>query len=144
MFNTFIESFGLIGLFVSAFISSTVAPGGSEAALIYMLNETSYSALDLVVIATLGNTLGALTTYYLGHLASRRFSPEKLLKPRFYQAKKLIQQYGAPLLIFSWLPIFGDLFCMAAGWLKIGFISSFLFIILGKFIRYYLIVWVLM
>ena len=55
----------LWGLFVSAFISSTIAPGGSEAVLAYMVSTGEYQVDHMIVIATIGNTLGALTTWFL-------------------------------------------------------------------------------
>jgi len=49
----------LWGLFVSAFISSTIAPGGSEAVLAYLVTEQLQPVMLLVAVATIGNTLGA-------------------------------------------------------------------------------------
>ena len=37
------ESIGLWGLFISAFISSTIAPGGSEAVLAYLISEKEFN-----------------------------------------------------------------------------------------------------
>ncbi len=49
--------FELGGLFSSAFISSTIAPGGSEAVLAYLVSTGQFQTELLVIIATLGNTL---------------------------------------------------------------------------------------
>ena len=49
------------GLFLSAFISSTIAPGGSEAVLAYMVSQGHYSVNYLLALAVIGNTLGAMT-----------------------------------------------------------------------------------
>ena len=69
-------SMNLWGLFVSAFISSTIAPGGSEAVLAYMVSTGEYQVEKMIVIATIGNTLGALTTWFLGWLAAKKFPLE--------------------------------------------------------------------
>ena len=60
--------YGALGLFISAFISSTLAPGGSEAVLTYLIIEGEDPTIYLVMLATLGNTLGAITTFYIGYL----------------------------------------------------------------------------
>jgi len=42
-------------------------------------------------------------------------------------------------LLLSWLPLIGDVLCLAAGWLRLNFIKSLFFITLGKFARYFII-----
>lgn len=139
MFDSLVEAYGALGLFISAFISSTVAPGGSEAVLVYLLLEEEHAPLLLVLVATAGNTLGALTTYYLGFLASSKYPPEKIKKKNFAKANAYIQRYGSAALLLSWLPIIGDVLCFAAGWVRLSVIKSSTFILVGKFARYSLI-----
>ncbi|PCH84072.1 MAG: hypothetical protein COB26_03725 [Piscirickettsiaceae bacterium] len=139
MFETLVESYGVLGLFISAFISSTLAPGGSEAVLAYLISEDKHDSLFLVLMATVGNTLGALTTYYLGYIAALTASSKHLNKKYFAKAHEGIQRYGSVALILSWLPIIGDVLCLAAGWVRLDFFKSLCFISLGKFARYYVI-----
>lgn len=139
MFDELFENQGAVGLFISAFVSSTLAPGGSEAVLAYLIVDGQYNSFYLVSLATLGNTLGALTTYYLGYIASSKLQAKKSKKKHFDKAHELIQRYGSVALIFSWLPLIGDVLCLAAGWVKLNFLKSLCFITLGKFARYYLI-----
>jgi len=40
------------------------------------------------------------------------------------------------------LPLIGDVLCLAAGWVKLNFIKSLSFIMLGKFLRYLFVAWV--
>jgi len=72
-------AFEIGGLFISAFISSTIAPGGSEAVLAYMAAAGHYQVGLLVAVATIGNTLGAMTTWGLGVLAAKKFPAATLL-----------------------------------------------------------------
>jgi membrane protein YqaA with SNARE-associated domain len=134
---------GLSGLFISAFISSTIAPGGSEAVLAFMVSEDAYQIPLLVMIATIGNTLGALTTWYLGSLAARKYPVEALLSQKKQKAVAWVKKWGRWALLFSWLPVVGDGFCFAGGWLKFSIISSGLIIFIGKLGRYAAIAWVL-
>jgi len=132
---------GLWGLFASAFISSTIMPGGSEAVLAYMVAKNLYSIQSLLIVATVGNTLGALTTWGLGMMAAKKFPLATLLPAKKQRALALVEQRGIWVLFFSWLPIIGDVLCFAGGWLKLPFISACLIILLGKFARYAMIVW---
>ena len=138
MYDTLI---GLWGLFASAFISSTIMPGGSEAVLAYMVAKNLYSIQALLIVATVGNTLGALTTWGLGMMAAKKFPLATLLPQKKQRALALIEQRGVWVLFFSWLPVIGDVLCFAGGWLKLPFISACLIILFGKFARYAMIVW---
>jgi membrane protein YqaA with SNARE-associated domain len=126
----------LAGLFVSAFVSSTLAPGGSEAVLVFLLHQAQTPASLLLVVATVGNTLGALTTWLLGHWAARRYPAESMRGDKRLRAVQSLRRFGVPLLLLSWLPLVGDGFCFAAGWLRMSFIASFIAIALGKLARY--------
>ncbi|MCP3665266.1 MAG: hypothetical protein GY696_22670 [Gammaproteobacteria bacterium] len=50
-------------LFGTSFLAATLLPGGSEALLAYAVHEQNASTESLLLIATLGNTLGGLTTW---------------------------------------------------------------------------------
>lgn len=133
--------YDLFGLFASAFISSTIAPGGSEAVLAYMVAHQSYTNVLLLSVATVGNTLGALTTWGLGVLAAKKYPVADLLSKDKQRALNTVERYGVWVLFFSWLPVVGDVFCFAGGWLRLPFIQGCLVILFGKLSRYAMIVW---
>ena len=126
----------LWGLFVSAFISSTIAPGGSEAVLAFMVSSGNFSVANLIVVATVGNSLGALTTWFLGWLAEKKFPLEKVLERRKQKSISLVRKWGVWALLFSWLPVIGDGLCFAGGWLRLAFWPACLAIVVGKSVRY--------
>lgn len=132
---------GLWELFLSAFISSTIAPGGSEAVLAYMASTGSYRIENLIVAATVGNTLGAMTTWGLGMLAARKYPVATLLSAEKQKALVTVKTRGLWTLFFSWLPVVGDALCFAGGWLRLPLFSAFLIIMFGKFCRYLVIAW---
>ena len=132
------------GLFISAFISSTVAPGGSEAVLAYMVSAGHYQVEFLVIIATIGNTLGAMTTWGLGVLAAKKFPVATLLSENKQKALDILRKKGIWTLLFTWLPVVGDALCFAGGWLKLPFFQACLIILLGKLGRYTAIAWMFM
>jgi membrane protein YqaA with SNARE-associated domain len=133
--------FEIAGLFISAFVSSTIAPGGSEAVLAYLVAAGHYPVGLIVVVATLGNTLGALTTWGLGVLAAKKFPVAAHLSKNKQQALELVRKRGLWTLFFTWLPVVGDALCFAGGWLKLPFYQACLIILLGKFGRYAVIAW---
>jgi membrane protein YqaA with SNARE-associated domain len=132
---------GVWGLFLSSFISSTIAPGGSEAVLAYMVSEGHYEVQLLVFIAAIGNTLGAITTWGLGALAAKKFPVATLLPEKKQNALNLVKKRGIWVLFFSWLPVIGDALCFAGGWLKLPLLPASLVILSGKFGRYAVVAW---
>jgi len=124
------------GLFVSAFISSTIAPGGSEAVLAYLVSEQLQPVMLLVAVATVGNTLGALTTWWLGTLAAKKYPAEHVLDAKKQKSLAWVRRWGNWSLLLSWLPVVGDGLCFAGGWLKLPLLVATIFIFFGKSVRY--------
>ena len=119
-------------LFFGGFLSATLLPGGSEAALLATLALNQYSVFSVITIATLGNTLGGLFNYWLGLWLPNRTQQQK----HGHKALAWLTKYGYWSLLFSWLPIIGDPLCLAAGWLRMKFLPSFVMILIGKALRY--------
>ena len=135
------SSIGAWGLFVSAFVSATIAPGGSEAVLAFLVAQAETPPALLLSIATVGNTLGALTTWLLGALAAAGWGMADGRRRRNEKSLERVRRWGVPILLFSWLPIVGDGLCFAGGWLKLPFIRSLVAITIGKALRYAVVVY---
>ncbi|MCL1091229.1 DedA family protein [Shewanella profunda] len=127
-------------MFSGAFLAATLLPGGSEVLLIALLNQAPETWISLVLVASIGNTLGAITSFYLGRMGRFAKSPEELSGSKYVRSLGLIERYGVWALLLSWAPIVGDILCVLAGWLKLPLISSILMILIGKTIRYLLVV----
>lgn len=126
----------LFSLFTISFLASTILPGGSEVYYSYLVINGEYSFFLLVLIATLGNTLGGFSNWLIGYAFNHYFCQDTQFEKKHLQAKKLIQKRGAPVLLLSWLPIIGDPLCLAAGLFKVPWLKSLLYIGIGKFFRY--------
>lgn len=124
----------LWGLFVSAFISSTLLPGGSEVVLGLLANQQEASNIILISIATLGNTLGGMTSWLLGLLVPS-------IDDKHQSSLDRITRFGPPILLLSWVPLIGDPLCLVAGWLRLSFWKSLFFIGLGKLLRYMAVIY---
>jgi membrane protein YqaA with SNARE-associated domain len=127
----------LAALFIAAFVSATVLPANSEIVLVAVLNAHPDRVVAAIALATLGNTLGGITTYGLGRLLPQSPSPlgegRVRVNPR---ALAMLRRHGAWALLLSWVPIVGDALCAAAGWLRVPFLASVAAIAAGKLARY--------
>ena len=125
----------LWGLFLSSFISSTLLPGGSELLLLYLAGQGGHDSLLLWAIATLGNSLGGMSSWGVGLLLAWRF-PFSALSRQRRRAVARVRRLGSPALLLSWLPVIGDPLCVAAGWLRVHWMTALILITLGKGARY--------
>ena len=130
------DALSLASLFASSLLSSTLLPGNSEVVLVAMLLSGVSQPWLLVLIATMGNSLGGLTNVILG-----RFFP--LREKSRWQEKAVgwLKRYGAATLLLSWMPVIGDLLCLLAGWMRISWGPVLFFLCLGKALRYVLVAW---
>jgi len=127
---------GPAALFIGSFLASTLLPGGSEAMLLFAVHEQPESQPQFWLIATLGNTLGGLSSWLIGWWLEKRFPGRGLSKPHQRSAVARIARHGSPVLLLSWLPVIGDPLCLAAGWSGIRVLPATLFIAAGKGLRY--------
>jgi membrane protein YqaA with SNARE-associated domain len=123
------EPVGLGALFVSSFLAATLLPGGSEVVFGALLLSDSVSVGAALVVATLGNTLGGLSTYLIGRLVPDRKTDARMIG--------WLRRWGAPVLLLSWVPLIGDALCLAAGWLRVNGLYATVFIAVGKGARYW-------
>ncbi len=133
------EDYSLVGLFLSAFLSSTILPGSSEVVLVALATHGDRPHWDLLTIATAGNTLGGMSSWVLGWIIALRYPLTELSKEGHRRAVTRVRQWGTPILLLSWVPVVGDPLCVAAGWLRMSWLGSLLFIGVGKALRYWAI-----
>lgn len=126
-----------LSLFASAFLAATLLPATSEAYLLY-LSHQGYPDFWLWLVATLGNSAGAMVNYglglYVSHvswLADRVFNEQQRER-----AAGLFRQYGIWTLLASWLPVIGDPLTFIAGLANARWPLVVLLIIVGKGARY--------
>ncbi|MDP2809913.1 MAG: DedA family protein [Rhodocyclaceae bacterium] len=125
---------GLWGLFLSSFLSATLLPGGSEAVLFAVVKLHPEQTAAALLLATLGNTLGGMTTY-----AMARLIPAKVSACGAAKHIAQLRRWGPPALVLAWAPIVGDALCAAAGWLRLPPLASAFWMALGKGARYVLV-----
>lgn len=126
----FSEEAGFIGLFIASFLAATLLPGGSEVVLIAVIAKHPDALLQAVAVATVGNTLGGASSFLIGWLLPNRAQHRAII---------YLHKYGYWALLFSWVPLFGDALCVAAGWLRFNPWLSLLLFAIGKLLRYVLV-----
>jgi membrane protein YqaA with SNARE-associated domain len=143
------DAASLYALFISSFLAATLLPGGSEAALFAVLKAYPETFWFALVIATIGNTLGGMVTFGMGRLLPQRMGVSNAAgHPPAYSSRVQTQQlkhvdklrrFGPPALLLAWVPLVGDALCLAAGWLRLNWWQSALFMALGKSARYLMV-----
>lgn len=135
--DTFLVDGGYAALFALSFLASTILPLGSEWLLVTMILNGK-DPVSSVAIASVGNYLGACTTYWIG-LYGSAFLITRVLRIGEYErmrAEQLYAKYGSWSLFFSWVPIVGDPLCLIGGLLEVGFVRFSLLVFSGKLARY--------
>jgi membrane protein YqaA with SNARE-associated domain len=148
------DELSLGGLFVSSFLAATLLPGGSEAVLFGVLKLNPGLLWPALALATLGNTLGGMSSYLLGRILPNSLpegpphlnplpqaGEEANVKGVCSEWLAFVRRYGSPALLLAWAPLIGDALCVAAGWLRLNAVYVLLFMAAGKLARYLAIAW---
>jgi membrane protein YqaA with SNARE-associated domain len=137
------EDASLWALFTTSFLAATLLPGGSEAVLFGVLKFNANLYWPALMVATLGNTLGGLSSYAIGRIIPATH-PDPVTRSGRWQlrARAWARRYGSPVMLLAWVPIVGDPLCVAAGWLRLPWIAVTVLMALGKLARYLIVAWV--
>jgi membrane protein YqaA with SNARE-associated domain len=128
-----------LALFVSAFAAATLLPLASEVPLALVIRGRDDVVLP-VIVASVGNVLGACTTYAVARGVIRLGGARaQALESR--RAVGLVRRYGAPALLLSWVPIVGDGLVLVAGAVRMPFGPFLGFTAIGKVLRYAGVAW---
>lgn len=122
---------------ILSFLSGSIVPIASEVLLLFFLG-IGMNAVLLVIVATIGNTIGGITCFLLGFMADagtvqRLFNiPEK----RMRRADRMIQKYGYWTAALSFMPVLGEVILVALGVMRVNSCKVIAVMALGKLVRY--------
>ena len=136
----FLETFGIVGLFIASFLAATILPFSSEVVFAGVL-ATGCNPLGCLLAASVGNTLGGLTCYWIGKMGKIEWI-EKYLKIKYEKIQKMeawIHDKGSILAVLTFLPGIGDVIAVALGYLRCNVWLIALFMFIGKSIRYFVL-----
>lgn len=140
-----LTDWGYVGLFLSALLAGSILPFSSElvmAALVAM----GLDAWLCVLFATLGNTLGGLTCYWLGQLGRMDWI-EKYLgvkREKVERMQRFLQGRGALMAFFTFLPFVGEAIAVALGFMRSNLWLTTASMFVGKLARYAVMMWALL
>lgn len=135
--NSCIERWGLAGVFVACFLSSTLLPGVSEVVIVSLLAAGLYKVWPLFAVATIGNWLGSVVTYLTGY-----WSSEWLMSLLGFEqgvpdnVRLWVEDYGCLCGLLVWVPGIGDFLALGLGLAKTSVALTLVAILIGKAARY--------
>ena len=133
----------LTGLFVAAFGAATIMPFQSEIVFVALQSRGTHDVTTLVIVASIGNTLGSLVNYGMGRwmlrYRDRRWFP--VSQAQLDRATGWYQKWGVWTLLFSWAPL-GDALTAIAGVLRTPVWVFLTLVAIAKTLRYIALAWV--
>lgn len=98
-----------------------------------------------ILAATLGNTIGGLTCYYMGHLGriDRIEKYFKVKKEKIDKMRHFLQGKGALMAFFTFLPFVGEAIAIALGFMRSNLALTAASMFAGKLVRYIVMLWAL-
>ena len=130
------------GLFAASFLAATIFPFQSELILMGLIASENFIWWALLLVATVGNTLGSGVNWGLGRFFLRfrhhRWFPVK--DDAYAKVERWFARYGVWSLVFAWLPVVGDALTVMAGALRVNVALFLVLVGLGKFARYAVLV----
>lgn len=127
-----------LGLFAAAFGAASLLPMQSEPLLVGLLLLAEQPAWALVLVASIGNTLGSCLNWLLGrwveHYRDRRWFP--VPPAMLARAEGWYHRWGRWSLLLSWAPFIGDPLTVIAGVLRERFLVFLILVAIAKTGRY--------
>lgn len=133
-----LPQFGLSTVFVVSFVSATLLPMGSEPAVFGLIRLNPDLFWPAIGVATLGNTLGGAVTWWMGW-GTHRLADQASHSRLHLTALDWLERLGPKACLLAWLPLVGDPLCFVAGWLRLPFWPSLVYMAIGKALRYLVI-----
>ena len=134
---------GYLGLFIASFLAGSFVPFSSEVVLAALVLKTDMNVWWLLAVATAGNWLGELTCYWIGHLGKMEWIERwtNVDSNKLHQWEDRIKRYGVWLAFFSFVPFLGNVIAVGCGYFRCSFSLSALLMLIGKFLRYWVIIY---
>ena len=138
----FLIDMGYPGLFVSAMLAGSIVPFSSEVVLVVLI-KLGFDPLYSVVWASLGNTAGGMSCYFIGYLGKIEWAEKyfKVKHEKILKMQKFLQGKGAMMAFFAFLPTIGEVISMALGFMRSNVLLTTSSMFVGKLVRYIFVVY---
>ena len=137
----FLSQYGYWGMLIAAFLAGSFFPFSSEAVMLGFM-AAGLDNWPRIIYGTIGNVLGSLFNYGVGHLGRLDWVERYLhvKKKDLDKAQRFMAGRGAWMGFFAFLPILGSAITIMLGFMRSNFIISMLSITIGKLLRYVILV----
>lgn len=136
--ESFVEQYGLLGLFAASLISSTIVPFSTEALLLLAIG-LRMPTVEVIGVVTIASAVGGFTTYGIGR-AGGILLRRKVERAKLKVYEKVASSGGAPIIFAaSFTPLPYELFAIAAGILKMSVPVFFVSTLCGRAMRFLII-----
>ena len=88
----------LTAVFIVSFISATLLPLGSEPLVFAVIKANPLIYWQVILVATIGNTLGGVVSYGMGY-----YTKKALVKERDTKKFRWLAHHGAKAMLMAWL-----------------------------------------
>jgi membrane protein YqaA with SNARE-associated domain len=129
-------------MLITAFIAGSFFPFSSEAVMMGLM-AAGLDPWGLVVYGTIGNVLGSMFNFFVGHMGKVEWI-EKYLhvsKEKMDKAIQFMGGRGAWMGFFAFLPVLGSAITIALGLMRANIPISITSITIGKFLRYVILIY---
>ncbi|MBF6597633.1 MAG: DedA family protein [Fermentimonas sp.] len=139
MLDGFAE-YGYWGLLVASFLAATILPFSSEVVFAALI-AAGLDIWSLIIFATIGNSLGGASCYYLGRLGKIEWLKKwfRISEDNITKTTNRLQGKGSLMGFFGFLPAVGDIILVALGFMRANETLVMISMVIGKFARYFVI-----
>ncbi|MBR6276015.1 MAG: DedA family protein [Prevotella sp.] len=138
----FLTGYGYVGMLLAAFLAGSFFPFSSEAVMAGLM-ATGLEPWKLAFYGTIGNVLGSVLNYCVGHMGKTEWFEKYLhVKPKdLERAKRFMNGRGAWMGFFAFIPLLGSAITILLGLMRANIVITFIAITLGKIFRYIILIY---
>ena len=140
--STFSE-WGGWGLFAWAFSEAVFFPVPPDLGLLFLAERSPETYVALAAIATAGSGIGAVAGWWVGRLFRDPLEKKLGHTKAFRVAKRQLLRHGdVAILLAGFTPIPYKVFCVMSGMFGVSKRTLFIFSLMGRGARFFLVAWV--
>ena len=138
-----LTEWGYWGMFFAGILAGTVVPFSSEAILVALL-LLDFDPIPLIIIGSIGNWIGGMTTYWVGFMGKTDWLEKyfRVPKQKLLDFQKHLNKYGSFWALLSWVPIMGNIITAALGFFRVPIVPVAIYMMIGKVIRYAIVIYI--
>lgn len=129
--------YGYWGLLLASFLAATILPFSSEVGFAALI-AAGLDIWSLILFATIGNSLGGATCFYLGKLGKIEWLNRwfKISEEKIIKTSNILKGKGSIMGFLGFMPAIGDVILVALGYMRANTTLVLISMTIGKFARY--------